>query len=315
MQDTRPQRSGCFEKSEGRTIASNIIVIPEGKICDYIDGKFRNDTPEECVRQSVEKCLVNEYGYSTERIAVEFTIQVGSHKPRADLVVFHGDKSERTQENVYIIIECKKESINPTHKKDGVRQLKSYMAACPNCEWGLWTNGKQKEVFRKVVSEQGKIEFHEYSDIPLTNGFVGVYVKELRQILQPKMKKLLTWDECSLFFRLLFYLDRETNIVLSPGQCFGGLEGKLKGAAFPASIKEIIEISGRSKRTVLNVLASLEKKGLIGKVTLPGRGARRKAIFLNPRFVFKGGLNHFVSGRREERSQEVISDGKTEGSE
>ena len=23
-----------------------IIVIPDGKICDYIDVKFRNDTPE-----------------------------------------------------------------------------------------------------------------------------------------------------------------------------------------------------------------------------------------------------------------------------
>lgn len=24
-----------------------VVVIPDGKICDYIDGKFRNDTPEE----------------------------------------------------------------------------------------------------------------------------------------------------------------------------------------------------------------------------------------------------------------------------
>ena len=28
---------------------TKVIVIPEGKICDYIDGKFRNDTPEESV--------------------------------------------------------------------------------------------------------------------------------------------------------------------------------------------------------------------------------------------------------------------------
>lgn len=26
---------------------TSVIVIPEGKICDYVDGKFRNDTPEE----------------------------------------------------------------------------------------------------------------------------------------------------------------------------------------------------------------------------------------------------------------------------
>lgn len=40
-----------------------IIVIPDGKICDYIDGKFRNDTPEEYVRQTIEKRLVNEHKY------------------------------------------------------------------------------------------------------------------------------------------------------------------------------------------------------------------------------------------------------------
>ena len=30
---------------------TKVIVIPNGKICDYIGGKFRNDTPEEYVRQ------------------------------------------------------------------------------------------------------------------------------------------------------------------------------------------------------------------------------------------------------------------------
>lgn len=40
---------------------TSVIVIPEGKICDYVDGKFRNDTPEEYVRQTIEKRLVNEH--------------------------------------------------------------------------------------------------------------------------------------------------------------------------------------------------------------------------------------------------------------
>lgn len=35
-------------KTEERKMANtSVIVIPEGKICDYVDGKFRNDTPEE----------------------------------------------------------------------------------------------------------------------------------------------------------------------------------------------------------------------------------------------------------------------------
>jgi len=66
-----------------------IITIPEGKICDYIDGKFRNDTPEEYVRQNIEKRLVNELKYSRDRIKVEYGIKVGSKRPRADIVDDH----------------------------------------------------------------------------------------------------------------------------------------------------------------------------------------------------------------------------------
>ena len=37
-----------MKEMERRAMAdTKVIVIPEGKICDYIDGKFRNDTPEE----------------------------------------------------------------------------------------------------------------------------------------------------------------------------------------------------------------------------------------------------------------------------
>ncbi len=78
---------------------SEVIVIPEGKICDYIDGKFRNDTPEEYVRQNIEKRLVNEHKYTKDRIAVEFTLRVGSRKPRADIVIFSADVPERSQEH------------------------------------------------------------------------------------------------------------------------------------------------------------------------------------------------------------------------
>ena len=51
---------------------TKIIVIPDGKICDYIDGKFRNDTPEEYVRQTIEKRLVNEHKYLLSQIKIEY---------------------------------------------------------------------------------------------------------------------------------------------------------------------------------------------------------------------------------------------------
>lgn len=126
---------------------TKVIVIPEGKICDYIDGKFRNDTPEEYVRQTVEKRLVNEHKYFSEQVRVEYTLQLGSRKPRADIVIFESKDAAQTQENIKIIIECKKETVDARNAKDGVEQLKSYMSACPNCEWGMWTNGRQKKSF------------------------------------------------------------------------------------------------------------------------------------------------------------------------
>ena len=66
---------------------TKVIVIPDGKICDYIDSKFRNDTPEEYVRQTIEKRLVNEHKYLTSQIKIEYTLQVGSRKPRREMVL------------------------------------------------------------------------------------------------------------------------------------------------------------------------------------------------------------------------------------
>ena len=78
---------------------TKVIVIPEGKVCDYIDGKFRNDTPEEYVRQTIEKRLINEHKYDRDQINVEYTIQIGSGKKRADLVIFSDTKVEKNQES------------------------------------------------------------------------------------------------------------------------------------------------------------------------------------------------------------------------
>ncbi len=147
----------------------NIIKVPDGKICDYIDGKFRKDTPEEYVRQTIEKRLINEHKYKREQIKIEFGLKLGSRRPRADIVIFPIDSPDFGQDHVGMIIECKNEKVEPRNRKDGVDQLKSYMSTCLNCEWGMWTNGKYKEVLRKVRIE-GKFEFQEYNDIPPADG-------------------------------------------------------------------------------------------------------------------------------------------------
>lgn len=47
---------------------TKVIVIPDGKICDYVDGKFRNDTPEEYVRQTIEKDLLTNTSIHQNRL-------------------------------------------------------------------------------------------------------------------------------------------------------------------------------------------------------------------------------------------------------
>lgn len=172
---------------------TKVIVIPDGKICDYIDGKFRNDTPEEYVRQTVEKRLVNEHKYSRNSMCVEYTVQIGSGKKRADIVIFADDKIDKKQENIKIIIECKSEKIEANNAKDGVAQLKSYMSACPNAEWGMWTNSKEKFVFKKFTDGKGMIQFMEYNDIPSADGNID-------DINRPKRSSLKNASDDNLLF-------------------------------------------------------------------------------------------------------------------
>ena len=146
-------------------VAPTAVIIQQGKLLDYIDGVTqRNETPEEYVRQEIAKSLVREYGYEKNEIAVEFTLRLGSRKPRADLVIFdEGDP--HAQDCARVIIECKSQKIKPTARKDGVGQLQSYMAACPNVTYGMWTNGIERFCYSRVERD-GKVVFEDIPDIP-----------------------------------------------------------------------------------------------------------------------------------------------------
>jgi type I restriction enzyme M protein len=159
-----------------------LATLPDGKVCDFIDQKIRNDTPEEYVRQNIERRLVLELGYLPEQIEVEYPIKQGSKTVRVDLAIFRGG-DQHNQENIWIIIECKKDSVPPSASKDGVEQLRSYMAACDNSEWGMWTNGRKKTVLRRIRTEEG-IEYEEPNDIPSKNGNVEEVDRPTRDALK-----------------------------------------------------------------------------------------------------------------------------------
>ena len=146
-----------------------LAIVPPGKVLDFIDGvTLRQDTPEEYVRQEILKSLVREYGYAKQDIRVEFPIKFGSKRVRVDIAVFPPGlrSSEQTQAAAWLIIECKSAKVRPSMKKDGVEQMLSYMAACPNVEVGMWTNGEDMASFAFETDGKGSRVSVEIPDIP-----------------------------------------------------------------------------------------------------------------------------------------------------
>ena len=141
-----------------------ITLIPPGKLRCVITGKLRKDTPEEHVRQRIARSLIEDYGYDRSDIAVEFGIKMGRSRKRVDITIFP-PRVEHKQENIKIIIECKREDVRPTDRDNGVEQLKSYLAACPNARFGMWV-GSELQVWERIVSPTGEVTFEEATDIP-----------------------------------------------------------------------------------------------------------------------------------------------------
>jgi type I restriction enzyme M protein len=147
------------------TPSTPVGSVPEGKVVDFLTGAQVKNTPEEYVRQNIEKALVLQYGHPKAGCEPEFSIKVGSGpKKRVDIAVFEPD-TDHAQENAYILVETKKPGQSPHAKKDGIEQLKSYMAACLNARYGLWTNGTDRYCFAKRIKGK-RFQFEEIVEIP-----------------------------------------------------------------------------------------------------------------------------------------------------
>lgn len=115
----------------------SIIVEDDKKALPmpYINCLVRNKKirliPEEAIRQLYLMVLNEDYGYSFERMEIEYAVSFGREKKRADIVVF--DKLDSRAVN--IIVELKKPKL-----KDGKEQLHSYCNAT-GATIGIWSNG------------------------------------------------------------------------------------------------------------------------------------------------------------------------------
>ena len=228
------------------------FIVPQGKILDFIDGKLRNETPEEYVRQEIEKSLVREYRYLREEIAVEFRVKLGHASKRADLAIFPEDAPHK-QEHIWAIIECKASNVPPENKKDGTDQLKSYMAACVNAEFGMWTNGQERFCYRKTV-EDGAIRFIDISDIPEKG-------KTLDETERPSFRELRPATSDTL----LFTFQRCHNYI-------AGNQGLQKPDAFWELLKLIFcKIEDERSSEVGFYTTSRERQGLNGHLKAKAR--------------------------------------------
>lgn len=202
------------------TVTLRTEAVPDGKVADFLTGRHVRDTPEEYVRQNLEKALVRQYRYAPQDCEPEFPIKAGSSRKRVDVVVFQPGAAHK-QENAYILVETKRSGTNPANRTEGVAQLRSYLAACLNAKYGVWTNGDEQICLAKRAGSDGDFEFEEIIDVP------GLGQTEAdAQRPQRKDLKAATADN------LLFAFRRCHNYI-------AGTEGKQKPEAFWELLKLI----------------------------------------------------------------------------
>ena len=242
------------------------FIVPQGKIVDFIDGALRRDTPEEYVRQEIEKSLVREYKFPREDIAVEFGVKFGVKRKRADLVIFPEGASHK-QENAWTIIECKAENISPNDKEEGIDQLKAYLAASVSAEFGMWTNGQDRICYRKTVGDRGRHEFVEINDIPVKG-------KSLEEAEKPSFASLSPAKSDAL----LFAFRRCHNYI-------AGNQGLQKPEAFWELLKVIFcKIADERAEAIEFYATTRERQSLNGQLKVK---KRLDTIFTGVREAYK----------------------------
>ncbi len=133
--------------------------------------------PEEIVRQLVMRWIVDDLGYPLSRIAVEWSVQMGSdaERERADIVVFSDD----AQTDPYIIFEVKRPLVTA-----GVDQLRSYLR-WTGCFFGCWCNGDDiVSLLREEDPVTAKAPYR-FRDIPRIPRF-GETLDEILKPLTPE---------------------------------------------------------------------------------------------------------------------------------
>jgi len=162
-------------------------------ISDYVSGiKVKAMTEEIEAVQVFAKRLVEDYDYPKDYIQTHPQFRVRkrpSDEEKSypiDIAVFKS--SSKTEENLYIVVECKKKI-----RKDGLEQLKLYLDMSP-AEIGVWFNGEEHVYLRKIHLKDGARKYEELPNIPRLN-------ERIRDIGLYKRKDLKTPSNLKAVFK------------------------------------------------------------------------------------------------------------------
>lgn len=138
-----------------------ISINEETNYITYIhQKKSRNyKNPEERVQAIVFLKLVLEYNYPVEHIKQFVSVQMGSEKREADIIIYN-DKGHLSP---HIVVECKKEEISELEFKTAIDQGFSY-AVSEGAKY-VWTTSGIKDEYYQVPTERPK-ERITIPDIP-----------------------------------------------------------------------------------------------------------------------------------------------------
>jgi len=98
--------------------------------------------------------------------------------------------------------------------------------------------------------------------------FVQAYAEQFITML---LKNELSWDETAFLFRLMWFIDNNTHIVISPSRCFDANGNRLTLTPnVPANVAEIVTCLCKEKRkkAIIRIVESLCRKGFLGKASI-----------------------------------------------
>lgn len=185
-----------------------------GKIFCPLTNSWHIETPEERVRQSFIKNLVDNYGYSLDQMAQEMKVnnsQRGQGKARADIVIWKSKTEKDESKAAFIVVECKAESVRI--REEDYYQGYNY-ASWAGASFFITTNEKETKYFN-VNKDYLPKELVEVVAIPTAEE--ALVDKKVKEILGKT--KTFTRDDFTKLLRTCHNIIRN-NDKLSPEAAF-----------------------------------------------------------------------------------------------